>query len=73
MQELCVEIGGSELIIEHITYPYAFTDDGYRIPINDIKGNPKIGSEIIATTTGYHITSSTSDSVDCPTGVCPIK
>ena len=59
--------------IEYITYPYAFTDEGYRIEVDLIEGNPKVGSQVIRTIKGYKVISNTSDNNDCPNGVCPIK
>lgn len=55
--------------IEFINYPYVFTDEGTRIHVEDIKGTPRVGSEIDSQMT---IMNSNANS-DCVNGVCPIR
>ncbi len=55
--------------IEFINYPYVFTDEGTRIHVEDIKGTPRVGSEIDEQMT---IMNSNANS-DCVNGVCPIR
>jgi hypothetical protein len=63
--------------IVHIQYPYVITDEGTQIPIMEINGHPKIGSELTANenssaTRRYEIAAVTSDS-ECVSGVCPVR
>ena len=59
--------------IEYITYPYVYTDDGYRFEIDKItEGIPRVGSEIIRTTDGYKVLAS-GDQSECVNGVCPVR
>ena len=32
------------MIIQHISYPYVFTDEGTRHNVSEIKGTPRVGA-----------------------------
>jgi hypothetical protein len=55
--------------IEFIAYPYVFTDEGTRYHIKEIKGTPRVGSELDEV---LAILSNTANS-DCVGGACPIR
>lgn len=55
--------------VEFINYPFVFTDAGTRHHVEDIKGTPRVGSELDAE---LNVMNSTSNS-DCVNGVCPIR
>lgn len=61
------------MVIEYISYPFLYTNDGNRIAITNVVGHPKVGSELIIREDGeYCVLASTSDN-ECVNGVCPIK
>jgi hypothetical protein len=55
--------------IEFIAHPYVFTDKGTRHNIKEIKGTPRIGSELDEELNVL----STSSNAECVNGVCPIR
>jgi len=56
-------------VIEFINPPFVFTSNGQRISIMDIKGTPRIGSEL---SDNNEVLASTAD-LECISGVCPVK
>jgi len=59
----------SSMKIEFIAHPYVFTDKGTRHHIKEIKGTPRIGSELDEE---LNVLNSNANS-DCVNGVCPIR
>lgn len=55
--------------IESVIHPYVYTDDGYRFPIQDVKGQATVGALL---DNDNNVVGSSADS-DCVNGVCPIK
>lgn len=55
--------------VEYINYPFVFTDDGKRINVAEIKGTPRVGSELDE---DLKVLNNTTNS-DCVNGVCPIR
>jgi len=58
--------------IDFIHFPYAFTNDGKRIDVRDIEGNPHVGVVLEVVNDKYRVKGISNDS-DCVGGVCPIK
>jgi len=58
--------------INFIHYPYAFTNDGKRIDVREIEGNPHVGVVLEVVNDKYRVKAISNDS-DCVGGVCPIK
>lgn len=58
--------------IDFIHYPYAFTNDGKRIDVREIEGNPHVGVVLEVVNDKYRVKGIADDS-DCVGGVCPIK
>jgi hypothetical protein len=56
--------------IEHITYPWVYTDKGQRYHAKQLSGEPKIGYQIDS---NLNVLNNGSVDVDCPGGKCPIK
>lgn len=55
--------------IVHVAYPYVITDKGTRHHVKEIKGTPRVGSEIDEE---LNVLNNTANS-DCVGGVCPIR
>ena len=55
-----------------INYPMAIIDNGDRIPVERIKGSPRIGCTIDYDGEGYKVTGNNVDP-DCVGSQCPIK
>jgi hypothetical protein len=65
--------------IEFINYPYVYTDNGMRIDIDAINGNPKVGAELVENefelggVNGYYNVLVITSETECVNGVCPVK
>ena len=63
--------GGDNMKVEFIAYPFVYAD-GRKIHVYDIKGTPRVGSELKVVLDGYVVESGNYDP-DCVGSVCPIK
>lgn len=59
--------------IINVSGMYAFTDDGLRIRLPEIKGSRAVGAFLTDNGDGTYTGEGMAVDVDCPSGVCPIR